>query len=155
MGFYENKWGKSGRLKNQNHKTKGNYHYLFHLLYVDDSTFLFETRDEIGLGSQVIHDNCALFGLIMHVGDNGKTPKTEALHPPKKLGETRIPAGEQVSINNGAYFHFTNSITYFRSIVTSCLRDSADITARISKAYGTIGALKSSSSAVKYHLTSN
>jgi hypothetical protein len=47
-----------------------------------------------------------------------------------------------MNMNNGAYFHFKNAIKYLRSIVTSCFRNSADITARILKAYGTIGALK-------------
>jgi hypothetical protein len=76
------------------------------------------------------------------VGENGKKLKTEALHTPKKLDEAPVPSGEEVNMNNGAYFHFTNSTKYLGSIVTSCLRDSADITARTSKAYGTIGALK-------------
>jgi hypothetical protein len=47
-----------------------------------------------------------------------------------------------VNMNKVAYFHFTNAIKYLGSIVTSCLRDSIDITTHISKACGTIGALK-------------
>jgi hypothetical protein len=87
----------------------------------------------MGIGFQIIYDHHALLGLIMHVGENGKKSKTEALHTPKKLYEAPIPAGEKVNINNGAYFHFTNSTKYLGSIVTSSLHNSADVTARISK----------------------
>jgi hypothetical protein len=139
----KNKWDKSGRLKNKNHKTRGTCIYLFHALYVNDSTFLLETLDKMELGSKVIYDHDALFVLIMRVIEHSRKSKTEALHISKKVDETPILAREQVvSMNNAEYFHFTNTIKYLRSIVTSCLRDSIDITTRISKAYGTIGATK-------------
>jgi hypothetical protein len=72
--------------------------------------------------------------IYMHVGENGKKTKTEALHISKKLDETPTPAGEQVNMNN--------AIKWLGAIFTSCLNDSTNTTACISKAYGTIGALK-------------
>jgi hypothetical protein len=45
-------------------------------------------------------------------------------------------------MNNGAYFHLTNASKYLRYIVTSCLRDTIDITARITMACGYIRALE-------------
>jgi hypothetical protein len=110
-------------------------------LYVDDNTFLFETRNYMTRGSQVIYGHYAGFGLVMHTGIEGKTSKTEALHIPKRLDEEAIPAGTKVDMDKGMYFHFTDAILYIGSITKTCLCDSKDIAARISKAYGTMGAL--------------
>jgi hypothetical protein len=35
--FKSNKWNRSGRLKNQNYRTKGDLLEMFHLIFVDDS----------------------------------------------------------------------------------------------------------------------
>jgi hypothetical protein len=129
-------------LRKRNEETRGTYLLLFHLIYVDESTFIFETLDDMTHGGQVILDHFFQFGLIMHIGRRGIKSKTEALHIPKKLGEKPIPAGMIVHLENEAYFHFTEKIKYLGSIVTYCLRDNIDITARISKAHGTMGALK-------------
>jgi hypothetical protein len=50
----------------KNYRTKGTYLFLFHLLYADDSTFFFETLDELMYGSQTTLDHYTHFGLIMH-----------------------------------------------------------------------------------------
>jgi hypothetical protein len=67
----ETKWGKSGKLQNQNYKTQGTYLFLFHLFYVEDITFFFESLDELTHGSHVILDHYTQFSLIVHTGYEG------------------------------------------------------------------------------------
>jgi hypothetical protein len=70
--FKSNKWNRSGQLKNQNYRTKGDLLEMFHLLFVDDSTFLFESLQDMKNGAHTIHDHYARFGLVMHVGRGDK-----------------------------------------------------------------------------------
>jgi hypothetical protein len=90
------------------------------MLYVDTSTFIFETLDDMMHGGNVIFHHYAEFGLIMHVGREGKKSKTEMLHIPKKLGENPIPLGTKVQMNKGDYYHFTDQIKYLGSVITYC-----------------------------------
>jgi hypothetical protein len=66
------------------------------------------------------------FGLLMHTGMNGKKSKMEAIHIAEKLGETPIPMGTIVHMNNGAYFHFTEKIKYLGLWATTDLKDTLD-----------------------------
>ena len=49
------------------------------MFYVDDGAFAFPFRKEIKLGSAVIFQQFAKFGLEMHVGSATKSSKTEAI----------------------------------------------------------------------------
>jgi hypothetical protein len=109
---------------------------------VDGITFLLETLDDMMHGGQVILDHHTQFGLILHIDRRGNTSTIESLHIPNKLGEEPIPAGTIVLLDNEAYFHFTEQIKYLGSIVAYCLRDETNIAACVSKADGTMGALK-------------
>jgi hypothetical protein len=71
--FKSNKWNRSGRLKNQNYWTEGDLLEMFHLLFVDDSNFFFESLQDMENGTQTSHNHCARFGLVMHVGRGDKT----------------------------------------------------------------------------------
>jgi hypothetical protein len=70
--FKSNKRNRSRQLKNQNYRTKGYLLDFFHLLFVDDSIFLFESLQDIKIGAQTIHDHYAQFGLVIHVGRGDK-----------------------------------------------------------------------------------
>jgi hypothetical protein len=73
----------SGRLLGQDWKAKGKLFELCYLLHVDDGAFIFTNRRDMIKASRIIHQTMARFGLIMHVGRDGKPSKTEAMcHPP-------------------------------------------------------------------------
>jgi hypothetical protein len=70
--FPPSRWQNSRRLINQNYRSKGTLLELFHILFFDDSTFLFETLEELTLGAQLVYDQYAPFGIILHVEREGK-----------------------------------------------------------------------------------
>ncbi|KAL7426046.1 hypothetical protein ACHAXH_000620, partial [Discostella pseudostelligera] len=55
---------------------------VFHILYLDDGSFLFATRDDMIKGLEIINNTFKQLGLEMHVGSNGKKSKTEAMYFP-------------------------------------------------------------------------
>lgn len=52
---------------------------VFHILYLDDGSFLFATRDDMIRGLDIINNTFTQLGLEMHVGSNDKKSKTEAM----------------------------------------------------------------------------
>jgi hypothetical protein len=60
---------------------------MFHLIFVDDSTFLFESLQDMENGAQTIQDNYARFRLVMHAARGDKKSKTEAMHVPAKVNQ--------------------------------------------------------------------
>ena len=52
------------------------------MLYVDDGAFAFPSRKELEIGSAVVRQQFAKFGLEMHVGSATKASKTEAVFFP-------------------------------------------------------------------------
>jgi hypothetical protein len=94
--FKSNQWNMSGRLKDQNYRTKVAFLEMFHLLFVGDSTFLFESLQDTESGAQTIHDHYARFGLVMHVGRRGNKSKTKTRHVPAKLNQEPVPEGTRI-----------------------------------------------------------
>ena len=62
--------------------SEGTLFDMFCMLYVDDGAFAFPSRKEIELGSAVICQHFAKFGLEMHVSSATKASKTEAVFFP-------------------------------------------------------------------------
>ena len=50
---------------------------LFCVLYVDNGAFIFEDRDQLTRGINLIYQHFTRFGLKMHVGKGKKASKTE------------------------------------------------------------------------------
>jgi hypothetical protein len=71
---------------------------LSHLIFVDDSTFFFESLEGMDNGSQTIHYHYAGFGLVMHIGRGDKKSKTEAMHVPATLNQEPIPEGKMIKL---------------------------------------------------------
>ena len=69
-----------GRLTGQSVKAEGTLFHLFYLLYIDGGVFLFNLREELIKGTNLLFDHFKMFGLSMHVGENGKNLKTEAMY---------------------------------------------------------------------------
>ena len=115
--------------------------HLFYILYVDDGAFAFEERAQLEQGAQIIFDNFARFGLIMHIGRNGKDSKTEAMFFPKALAEEVDPGQVlPVPVADGQ-ITYCSLFKYLGSLVEPSLKDEAEIRARVRKAQGQVGAL--------------
>jgi hypothetical protein len=74
------------KMKGQNYKTKGTMFKLFLSLYVDDGSFMFESRTDMKKGTgAILYHHMRRFGLLMHIGRDGGKLKTEALYIPLHL----------------------------------------------------------------------
>eukprot|EP00978_Attheya_sp_CCMP212_P018394 scaffold50315_cov46-Attheya_sp.AAC.1 len=73
---------KRGRLTSQSSKSKGAEFDIFYFLYVDDGAMLFDTREDLAEGTQLLFNHFARFGLEMHIGMGDKKSKTECVHFP-------------------------------------------------------------------------
>jgi exonuclease III len=127
-----------GRLLGQDWKAKGKLLELYYLLYVDDGAFIFTSRRDMIKASRIIHQTMARFGLIMHIGRDGKPSKTEAMYHPPSYQECKErpenePEEATYSVADG-YITFTRKFKYLGSWITQDLRDDTDIKVRIGKA---------------------
>ena len=70
-----------GRISNHPKKSfsEGSLFELLCMLYVDDGTFAFKSRQKNEIGSTIIQLQFRRFRLKMHVGSNTKASKTEAV----------------------------------------------------------------------------
>jgi exonuclease III len=127
-----------GRLLGQDWRAKGKLLELYYLLYVDDGSFIFTNRRDMVKASRIIHRTMARFGLIMHIGRDGKPSKTEAMYHPPSLQECQdqpdnTPEEATYTVADG-YVTFTRKFKYLGSWITQDLRDDTDIAVRIGKA---------------------
>jgi hypothetical protein len=56
-----------GKMKGQNTKTKGTAFNLFLSLYVDNRSFIFESKRDTANGSMILYHHMKRFGLLMHI----------------------------------------------------------------------------------------
>jgi hypothetical protein len=76
--FNSNKCNRSGQINNQNYWTKGDLLEVFHLIFVDDTSFFFESLEDTENGAHTINDLYARFELVMQVQRGGvKLPHPE------------------------------------------------------------------------------
>jgi hypothetical protein len=130
-----------GRLLGQGWRAQGKLLELHCLLYVDDGAFLFTNRKDTITASRLIHRTMARFGLIMHIGRDGKKSKTEAMcHPPsyqecreqqEEVGET---SEEALCAAADGCVTFARKFKHLGSWTTQDLRDDTDIKVRVGKA---------------------
>jgi hypothetical protein len=91
-------------MKGQNTKTKGTAFNLFLSLYVDNGSFIFESKKDMAKGAMILYHHMKWFGLLMHIGKGGSKSKTEALYIPplglklQILTETRYLLTEQIKV---------------------------------------------------------
>jgi hypothetical protein len=85
---------------------------MVHLLFVDDSNFLFESLQDMESGAHTMHDHYAQFGLVMHVGRRDKTSNTEAMHVPAKMNQEPILEGMMTKWRGGSHIHFKTKFKY-------------------------------------------
>ena len=135
-----------GRLLAQNHKAKGTLFEILYLLYVDDGTFLFDSREALERGANRIYEHFARFGLKMHIGHAEGKSKTEAMYISPSLKEDKEKLLEpnlepRIPVHDG-FITLTEDFRYLGSIISNNLRDELEITTRIKKATAQIGALR-------------
>jgi hypothetical protein len=149
--FPEHKNGNSktcrGRLLSQNTTAKGTPFYFNSSFYVDDSFFIFQTRQELHQAIIDLDNHFARFGLIMHLGSDKIKSKSEAMFFPSSLKQARIDFSnntlpEDILLPNNKKVHYVNKFKYLGSIITPLLDEDVEIEARIRKAKSIMGASK-------------
>ena len=149
--FPEHKNGNSktcrGRLLSQNTTAKGTPFYFNSSFYVDDSFFIFQTRQELHQAIIDLDNHFARFGLIMHLGSDKIKSKSEAMFFPSSLKQARIDFSnntlpEDILLPNNKKVHYVNKFKYLGSIITPLLNEDIEIEARIRKAKSIMGASK-------------
>ena len=149
--FPENKNGNlnstKGRLISQNTSAKGSPFEFVSSFYVDDSFFVFETRQELQQATIELNEHFARFGLIMHLGNETTKSKSEAMFFPASLKQARSDQAndhvpEELILPNNKKVHFVNRFKYLGSIITPLLNEDAEIDTRIKKAKSIMGASK-------------
>jgi hypothetical protein len=142
-----------GRLLAQDCKAKGTFFEILYLLYVDDGTFLFDSREALEKGAnRRIYQHFARLGLKMHIGHEGGKSKTEAMYISQSLKEDEEKLLEpnlepKIPVHDG-FITLTEDFRYLGSIISSDLHDELEmydeleITTRIKKARAQIGALR-------------
>mmetsp|Transcript_22634 Transcript_22634/g.32410 ORF Transcript_22634/g.32410 Transcript_22634/m.32410 type:complete len:166 (-) Transcript_22634:136-633(-) len=78
-----------GRLLSQNTSSKGTPLLFYSYFYVDDSFFLFSTRQELQQAIEELNKHFAHFGLIMHLGSETSKSKSEATYFQSSIQQAR------------------------------------------------------------------
>jgi hypothetical protein len=150
--FPENKNGnlksQKGRLLSQNSKAKGTPFSFNSCFYIDDSFFLFQSKQQLHQAVIELDKHFARFGLIMHLGNPSTKSKSEAMFFPASLKQAKEDLSnntlpENLLLPNNKHIHFTNKFKYLGSTITPLLNEDIEIETRISKAKSLMGAAKS------------
>ena len=94
------------------HITKGLTFAFNKSLYVDDTAFLFLSRNELETGSKITVRYFKRFGLTVHLRNNNKQEpsKTEAMFFPKPNNKTDPSQTQDIILNDdGDCFTFTTN----------------------------------------------
>jgi hypothetical protein len=67
-GFHKEMESYRGRMNGQGLKAKETTFDLFLSLYVDDGSFLFESKQDMAKGTTILFHHMRRFGLLMHIG---------------------------------------------------------------------------------------
>jgi hypothetical protein len=123
---------------------KGEFTFSFWAsLYADDAATPLASRAALLAATNAIYDHLRLFGLLMHVGSNGKRSKTEAMYCPARTAAYGDGDTSDLVLDCGGTIGFTESFVYLGSLLHCDLSDHHDVEARIKKASQAFGALRS------------
>ena len=133
-----------GHVSGTNYTNKGEFTFSFWAsLYADDAATPFESREALLKATNAMYDHLRLFGLLMHVGANGKRSKTEAMFCPARTDSYSAGDTSDLLLECGGTVSFTESFVYLGSLLHYDLSDHHDVDARIKKASQAFGALRS------------
>lgn len=144
--FPETKNGKletvKGRLINQNTIAKGTAFDLQSSFYVDDSFFVFQSRDELCNAISKLDKHFSRFGLTMHLDSYTAKSKSEVMFFPASLKQAKSLSTlllEDIILLNDNRIHFASKYKYLGSIITPLLNEDTEIDSRIKKAKSLMG----------------
>ena len=111
-------------------------------LYADDAALLFETREDLVAGTNIIYDLLVRLGLMMHVGRGDKASKTESMFIPGYGHEYESGDTSRYLVNGDGFIDFCKVFTYLGSKISCDGTDDADINHRIVQASKMFGCLR-------------
>eukprot|EP00559_Dactyliosolen_fragilissimus_P001762 CAMPEP_0184862080 /NCGR_PEP_ID=MMETSP0580-20130426/6610_1 /TAXON_ID=1118495 /ORGANISM="Dactyliosolen fragilissimus" /LENGTH=561 /DNA_ID=CAMNT_0027359803 /DNA_START=327 /DNA_END=2009 /DNA_ORIENTATION=+ len=134
---------KRGRLRRQNSTAIGTPFSMWRSLYVDDGAFLFNNKEDLSKGANIIFKQFKKFGLTMHVGSDGTytDSKTEAVHFCSATEDYSQFDKAPVTIQDQGYITYADSFTYLGSKINFDLNDTFDVENRIKHASKALGAM--------------
>jgi hypothetical protein len=133
-----------GHVSGTNYTNKGEFTFSFWAsLYADDAATPLASREALLKATNEMYDHLRLFGLLMHVGANGKRSKTEAMFCPAKTDTYSAGDTSDLLLDCGGTVSFTESFVYLGSLLHYDLSDHHDVEARLKKASQAFGALRS------------
>jgi len=133
-----------GHVSGTNWSNKDEFTFSFWAsLYADDEASPLASRAALLAASNAINDRLRLFGLLMHVGPNGKRSKTEAMYCPARMDAYRDGDTSDLVLDCGGTAGFTKPFVYLGSFPHYDLSDHHDVEARTKKAPQALGAMRS------------
>jgi hypothetical protein len=108
---------------------------------VDDGAMLFENREDLKKGTNLIMSHFVRFGLEMHIGCNEKQSKTECVYFPAFQHEYESTDTSNFAVADG-YVQFSKQFKNLGSTISFNLDDTTDIDLRISQASKAMGVLR-------------
>ena len=114
---------------------------FFHNLFADDCAIMFESREHLIEGTDIIYAHLKKFGLTMHCGRNGAKSKTEAMYVPSSMNQYDDADTTDYVVDTTGSVHFTKTFKYLGSLVDSAMNCDVEIDARIRAATKAFGAL--------------
>ena len=122
---------------------KGEFTFSFWAsLYADDAATPLASREALLAATNAMYDHLRLFGLLMHVGANGKRSKTEAMFCPARTDTYSAGDTSDLLLDCGGTVSFTESFVYLGSLLHYDLSDHHDVEARLKKAPQAFGTLR-------------
>ena len=115
-----------GRLFNQSTKAEGIKFKLFYLLFIDDGAFMFNSKEQLIKGADLIYEHFRKFGLKMHVGENNIASKTEVMHFPADLNRQNLTMDKTVLMKYGE-LKVTNNFSYLGVNINNNIKDIDEI----------------------------
>ena len=134
---------RGGKVSGTNYQNKGEFEFSFWAsLYADDAATPFDSREALLDASNKIYGHLRKFGLLMHVGSEGKKSKTEAMFCPARDEQYEDGDTSDLVLDCGGTIGFTESFVYLGSTLHRDLSDHRDVDYRIKKASQAFGALR-------------
>jgi hypothetical protein len=129
------KCGNAGKLTGTNFATvKAHEFEIRQSLYADDCAVLFEKRENMIEGTQILYNHLKRFGLTMHVGRGGGKSKTEAMYVPALSSDYGQANTNKYNVDVDGHVDFTTSFQYVGGIIHYDLKADVEINNRIMQA---------------------
>ena len=132
-----------GKISGTDWTNQGEFKFSFWAsIYADDAAIPLASRAALLAAANSFYKHLRLFGMLMHVGSEGKRSKTEAMYCPARNEEYSDGDTSDLVLDCGGTVSFTESFVYLGSLLHRDLSDHHDVEARIKKASKAFGALR-------------